>query len=85
MIDKGRLAALDDPEVRALAAKYGDPDELLREDFIPGVPGINMEGNYMDYARDPREFFKKDYERVYGDLIQKAVDQYGGGMVFAAE
>jgi len=26
---------LDDPEVRRAAAKYGDPDELLREDWIP--------------------------------------------------
>ena len=78
MIDKGRLTALDDPEVRQLAAKYGDPDEMLREDWIPGIPGINMEGDYMrDYARDPRAFYERDYQRVYGDLIQEAVEQYG--------
>ncbi|MEE8461141.1 MAG: hypothetical protein V3S50_03355, partial [Acidobacteriota bacterium] len=78
MIDKGRLTALDDPEVRQLAAKYGDPDEMLREDWIPGIPGINMEGDYMrDYAPDPRAFYEKDYQRVYGDLIQQAVEEYG--------
>ncbi|MBI2821178.1 MAG: hypothetical protein HYX74_03040 [Acidobacteria bacterium] len=78
MIDKGRLTALDDPDVRKVAAKYGNPDELLREDWIPGVPGINMDGDYMkNYAPDPAAFFKKDYERVYGDLIKQAVQQYG--------
>ena len=43
-----------------------------------GVPGINMDGDYMrDYAQDPAAFFKKDYERVYGDLIRQAIQQYG--------
>jgi len=37
IVEKGHLLALDDPEVRAIAAKYGDPDELLREDWIPEV------------------------------------------------
>jgi hypothetical protein len=76
--DKGHLTVLDDPEVRAVAAKYGDPDELLREDWIPGIPGINMEGDYMrDYAQDPREFYKRQQEEHYGDLIQKSIQQYG--------
>lgn len=35
LVDRGRLTTLDDPEVRKVAAKYGDPDELLREDWIP--------------------------------------------------
>jgi len=30
-IDRGRLLVLDDPEVRAAAAQYGDPDEVLAE------------------------------------------------------
>ena len=41
LIDKGRLTALDDPEVRQVAAKFGDPDELFREDWIPAILGIN--------------------------------------------
>ncbi|MCZ6484755.1 MAG: hypothetical protein O6826_03565 [Acidobacteria bacterium] len=35
LVDRGHLTVLDDPEVRRAAAKYGDPDELLREDWIP--------------------------------------------------
>jgi len=31
IIDAGHLRALDDPEIRALAAKYGDPDKLLKQ------------------------------------------------------
>jgi hypothetical protein len=31
VIDHGRLLALDDPEVRTVAARYGDPDRLLKE------------------------------------------------------
>jgi hypothetical protein len=53
IIRNGRLTALDDPEVRELAARYGDPDELLREDWIPEVPGITLPGEYGAYAIDP--------------------------------
>lgn len=53
IIRDGRLTALDDPEVRSLAAKYGDPDMLLREDWIPQIPGITCSGSYQDYAQNP--------------------------------
>lgn len=53
IIEKGRLVALDDPEVRKVAEKYGDPDALLKEDWIPDIPGINAAGSYGDYAREP--------------------------------
>ncbi|MBI3013992.1 MAG: hypothetical protein HYY65_02755 [Candidatus Tectomicrobia bacterium] len=53
VINRGRLTAMDDPEVRNLAAKYGDPDRLLSEDWIPDIPGISTEGEYESYARDP--------------------------------
>ncbi len=53
VIDHGRLAALDDPDVRDFARRYGDPDELLREDWIPQIPGISARGSYDDFARDP--------------------------------
>jgi hypothetical protein len=53
IIRNGRLTALDDPEVRELAKKYGDPDELLHEDWIPQIPGITCDGSYEEYARDP--------------------------------
>ena len=34
IIDEGHLVALDDPEVIELARKYGDPEILLREDWV---------------------------------------------------
>lgn len=35
LVNNGHLTVLDDPEVRKVAAKYGNPDELLKEDWIP--------------------------------------------------
>lgn len=74
LLDKGRMTSLDDPEVRALASRYGDPNELLTEDWIPEVPGINAPGDYLkDYAPRPGEYAlqvidkagKGTYERYY--------------------
>jgi len=31
IVERGRLKALDDPEIRELAKKYGDPDRVLAE------------------------------------------------------
>ncbi|MCH4815789.1 MAG: hypothetical protein QXY87_09600 [Saccharolobus sp.] len=59
VIDNGHLTVLDDPEVRELAKKYGDPEELLKEDWIPKIPGINVPGKYEDYAKDPAEWIKQ--------------------------
>ena len=59
IIRNGRLTALDDPEVRKLAEKYGDPDDLLREDWIPQIPGITSAGSYDDYARNPGAWIYK--------------------------
>lgn len=53
VIRDGRLTAMDDPDVRALAAKYGDPDQFLKEDWIPPIPGLTAPGSYDEYARDP--------------------------------
>ncbi len=43
LVDRGHLTALEDPEVRALAATYGDPDRMLSEDWIP----ILQEDGYL--------------------------------------
>jgi len=65
VIDKGRLTFLDDPDVKRIAAKYGNPDELLRERWIPQYPGINMPGDYMkDYAADPYSFIHPYQEKL---------------------
>lgn len=53
VIEAGRLSAYDDPDVRDLAARYGDPDEILRDDWVPEIPGVTVPGSYADYARDP--------------------------------
>ncbi|MDG6904452.1 MAG: hypothetical protein JRN20_01550 [Nitrososphaerota archaeon] len=65
VIDKGHLTALDDREVRKVAAKYGDPDVLLREEWIPAVPGINVKGDYWrDYALDPSKWISEESNRL---------------------
>jgi len=56
VIEHGHLTVLDDPEVRALASRYGDPDQVLREDWIPEIPGVNAPGLYEEYAKDPASF-----------------------------
>jgi hypothetical protein len=53
VIEGGRLSAYDDPDVRDLAATFGDPDELLRDDWVPEIPGITVPGDYAQYAADP--------------------------------
>src|SRR5205823_2456718 len=47
LLEKGHMTSLDHPEVRALASRYGDPNYLLTEDWIPEVPGINAPGNFL--------------------------------------
>ncbi len=64
LIDHGRMTSLDDPEVRALASRYGDPAKILAEDWIPDVPGINASGKYEDYATDPWKYAKSVIDKV---------------------
>jgi hypothetical protein len=65
LLDKGRMTSLDDPEVRALASRYGDPDYILAEDWIPEVPGINAPGDYMkDYAPNPGAYALKVLDKA---------------------
>lgn len=65
LIDRGRLTALDDPDVRSLARKFGDPEALLSEAWIPALPGINAPGEYADYARDPAGWIRRDHRAHY--------------------
>ncbi len=65
LLDKGRMTSLDDPEVRALASRYGNPDDLLAEDWIPEIPGINAPGDYLkDYAPNSFAYAKQVIEKV---------------------
>ncbi|MBI4442071.1 MAG: hypothetical protein HY649_01705, partial [Acidobacteria bacterium] len=52
--EKGYVKLFDDPEVRALASRYGDPDLIFRYEWIPSLPGVNVAGDYTkDFASDP--------------------------------
>lgn len=61
LIDNGHLTALDDPEVVDLAASRGDPEAMLREDWIPAIPGVNYPGSYMeDFGRNPAAWIRQE-------------------------
>jgi hypothetical protein len=65
LLEKGHMTTLDNPEVRALASRYGDPDYLLAEDWIPEVPGINVPGDYLkDYAPNPGRYSMQVMEKA---------------------
>ena len=64
LIDKGEVMAYRSPEVRALASRYGDLNELLSEDWIAHVPGVNAPGKYADYAKDPWKTFAEVMKKV---------------------
>lgn len=55
--DQGRLTVFDDPEVRACAAQYGDPDEVLAPLWTPPIPGVSIPGDLDDYRREPSLWF----------------------------
>jgi hypothetical protein len=80
IIKDGRLQALDDPAIRKLCAKYGDPELWLDESWNPAVPGINMDGDYWDhYARDPLHWVKTELNvcRHYHPMFMKMVGADG--------
>jgi hypothetical protein len=61
IVDKGRLTLLDDYDVRRQTMLYGNPDDILSEEWIPAVPGINYPGDYMeDYGKNPVPWVKRD-------------------------
>ncbi|MBI3940063.1 MAG: hypothetical protein HY315_04455 [Acidobacteria bacterium] len=63
--DRGRLTALDDPEVKALASRYGKAEELLKEDWVPAMPGINMDGDFLrDYAGNPLSYVQREADEI---------------------
>ncbi|MBI3940421.1 MAG: hypothetical protein HY315_06270 [Acidobacteria bacterium] len=65
IMDKGHLAAYDDPEVRALASKYGKVDEILKKAWVRAIPGINVPGDYeKDYGKDPLSYVRREAEEV---------------------
>lgn len=57
LIEHGRLSAMDDRYVRALASRYGNPDKILASVYIPPLPGVNVPGDYNAYARNPGAYW----------------------------
>jgi hypothetical protein len=57
LVEHGRLTAMDDRYVRALASRYGNPDKILSQAHVPPIPGVNAPGNYNDYARNPGQYW----------------------------
>jgi hypothetical protein len=77
VIEDGRVVGLDDPAIRRLAARFGDPDLMLNESWIPAVPGINVAGDYWrHYADDPLKWVKAELEicRNWHHLFTQFVD-----------
>lgn len=77
LLDKGHMTSLDHPEVRALASRYGDPDYLLTEDYIPELPGVNAPGDYLrDYAPNPGKYalgvLQKAQDGTYSHYFPKS-------------
>ena len=64
LIDKGEVTALKSPEIRALASRYGNPDEVLSDDWAPYIPGINAPGKFQDYAKDPWKTFAAVMKKI---------------------
>jgi hypothetical protein len=64
LIDKGEVTAYRTPELRALASRYGNPDDVLGEDWVPYIPGINAPGKYEDYAKDPWKTYAEIMKKV---------------------
>lgn len=59
-VDHGHLLVLDDPEVRRVAERYGDPDKVLHEVWVPPIPGISIPGDLEVYARNPARWFGQE-------------------------
>ena len=71
LLEKGHMTTLDNAEVRALASRYGDPNYLLTEDWIPEVPGINAPGDYLkDYAPNPGKYALEVLDKANKGLYQ---------------
>ncbi|MDA2933486.1 hypothetical protein MYX82_03995 [Acidobacteria bacterium AH-259-D05] len=82
LLDQGYLTVLDDPDVRALAAKYGDPDKMLSLDWVPVLaPDGSLKppkGKLVPYEEFIASMpFKLDDPRLVYRIPQQLKDFYG--------
>ena len=83
--EKGYVTMFDDPEVRALASRYGDPEVLFRYEWIPSIPGVNVEGDYTnDFAQDPWGWIMSEWKQIQEGTYQYFVEDYTLGNQQAA-
>jgi len=74
--EKGYIKAFDDPEVRALASRYGDPDLIFRYEWIPSIPGVNVPGDYKkDFAGDPWGYLMREWKSIQNGSYKYFVDR----------
>lgn len=64
LLEKGYLMVAENPEVRMITSKYGDPDVLLRSLNRRAIPGINAPGSYEEYAKDPWKYVQKERQQL---------------------
>jgi hypothetical protein len=75
--EKGYVTMFDDPEVRALAARYGGPDLLFRYEWNPSIPGVNVGGEYeKDFAQDPWNWIMAEWEQIQAGTYEYFVEDY---------
>lgn len=75
--EKGMVKAFENPEVRALAARYGEPDVIFSYDWVPAIPGINYPGDYEDnYAPDPAGWLARMWNRIKDGSYEYYVEDY---------
>jgi hypothetical protein len=75
--ENGNVKAFEDPEVRALAAKYGDPNLIFRYEWIPSIPGVNVPGDHeKDYGADPWKWIMAEWDRIQKNNYEYYVEDY---------
>jgi hypothetical protein len=75
--DQGNVKMYEDPEVRALASRYGDPNLIFRYEWIPEMPGINVPGDYQkDFAPDPWRWIMSDWKQIQAGTYAYFVEDY---------
>ena len=64
LIDKGEVTPLKSPEIRALASRYGNPDEVLSDDWAPYIPGSTRRENFRRLRQGPVEDFREVMRKI---------------------
>lgn len=70
ILDRGRMTSLDDPEVRALASRYGNADKILEDAWFPEIPGINAPGRFDDYAQNPGKYHRAQNDKIFSGTYE---------------